>query len=50
VRKCLVKDVQDRPDGATLLKHPLMAKCAAGAEFGPIIQRAKELKKEAGGY
>ena len=28
VKKCLVKDTQDRPDGATLLRHPLLQKCA----------------------
>lgn len=46
VRKCLVKDVQDRPDGSVLLKHPLMAKCCSASDFCPVIARAQQLKKE----
>lgn len=43
VNKCLTKDTQDRPDGATLLRHPLMAKCSAGTDIVPLIEKAKSL-------
>lgn len=46
VRNCLIKDVQDRPDGSVLLKHPLLTKCAPASDFTPIIARAHQLKKE----
>lgn len=46
VTKCLTKDTQDRPDGAALLKHPLMARCSPGAELVPLIHKAKQLKRD----
>ena len=50
VRKCLVKDTQDRPDGATLLKHPLMAKCCRGEELVALIEQARSFKKQGNNY
>jgi serine/threonine protein kinase len=49
VRQCLIKDTQDRPDGAALLKHPLMKSCCTPEEFVPLVLEAQKLKNE-GGY
>lgn len=45
VSKCLTKDTQDRPDGATLLAHPIMQTCCEGPDLVPLIAKAAELKK-----
>lgn len=44
VSKCLTKDTQDRPDGTTLLNHPLMQRCCKGSDLVPLIKKAQSLK------
>lgn len=48
VRQCLIKDTQDRPGAAELLKHPVMAKCCQPLDLVPLIAKAAELKKQNG--
>jgi len=47
VAQCLTKEVDDRPDAATLLKHPFLKCACKPADFVPVIKAAKAAKESA---
>jgi len=42
---CLVKDVNSRASGETLLKHPFLKKACVNAELIPLIHEARAAKE-----
>lgn len=45
ISQCLIKDVDDRPEAAELLKHPFLKKACDKRELTPIIIEAKKIKE-----
>jgi len=46
LNKCLVKDVEGRPDAKTLMAHPFIKKACTNAQLVPAIREAKKAKQQ----
>jgi len=44
VAQCLEKDAEKRPNAVELLKHPFLKNATLPSDFGPFIEKAKQLK------